>query len=137
MFSTLPNAGNAPRRGIVRAGWAALGVVAFIATGSAAQELPNAPLTVGMPLMVVADSPQSELADPTLFRHLFKEPDERTSLPEHALWHEWREDAVLVDAGVPALTPRWEEQDPQTPPTPASTGIRAVFRETWRDFKMR
>ncbi|WP_157899234.1 phosphatase PAP2 family protein [Luteitalea pratensis] len=112
-------------------------VAALLVTGTitSAQELPTAPLPVSFAANVVTDSPPPVAPDPALFRNLFIQPDQRTPLPEDPQWQESNEDAVPVGAGVLAFLPQLSEQDPQKPPTPPSTGIKAVFRETWRDFK--
>lgn len=120
MLSALPNSGNWPRRGWIKASWVAPCVAALLVTGTitSAQELPTAPLPVSFAANVVTDSPPPVAPDPALFRNLFIQPDQRTPLPEDPQWQESNEDAVPVGAGVLAFLPQLSEQDPQKPPTP-------------------
>ena len=125
-------AAHLPRRRLP----AALSVASLLVTGAtaAAQELPEAPLDRGTTLSLVADGPPSEPPDPTLFQSLFTGPGFVIPPAAHPAWQERGQDTVRPRAANAASASRWNAQDPPPPSAPPATGIKAVFRETWRDF---
>ena len=136
MPSASPNSGHWPRRWLVKACRAGPGIAALLLSGTitSAQELAHAS-AASIPASVAAGSAPLEAPNPRLFRNLFNQLDPGTALLEYPQVPGWREEAAPFSAAVLSLPPRLDEQDPQTPPAPAHTGIKAVFRETWHDFK--
>jgi hypothetical protein len=127
--SASSNSGHRPRCWI-----ACCAALLLTGTITSAQELPNAS-AARIGANIATGSALWESPNSRIFSNLFNQPGAGTALLEYPQSPGWGKEVDPISAGVLSLPPRLGAQDPQTPPAPAHAGIKAVFRETWHDFK--